>query len=267
MPPQNPPVPPGDAFQSRAGAGHSARLFIVLIIALLVVVLAGWYLFTHSNFGGSPNTVTFVSAHSAESYHVASSNTFSSPSDPIQKLGPITAADGTQYMAVLATAPLPTAPAGQPPPVVVAPPAPEWMLYRGTTVSASSSLGVGRPLGTMADGTLLAITDTGLVALVPGGTVSLTTAPSDLVAAAKQDGSVVAMRNSVSRAIDLYSIAPKSLQKSFLGTINEDPLALTFGPAGDLYVIATTSAVNVYTVSATAAPSLAATSTLPNPWP
>jgi|GEM_PF-3414312 len=267
MPPQNQPTPPGDAFQSRAGAGHSTRLFVILIIALVVIAGAGWYLL--GKLPGSPlsaDTVTFVAAHSAATFAVSGSHLGGS-GDKVEKLGPATAADGTQYVSVLAMAPLPPKVPGQDSPVIVTPPQPVWLFYRGANVSASSSLGVGRPLGTMADGTLLAITTNGLEALVPGGSVSITSSSKNLIAAANADATIVAFRNDVSRATDVYAIAPKSFQKTFLGTINGDPLALAFDAKGSLFVIATTSSVSEYSVSATAAPTLIATSTLANPWP
>ena len=267
MPPQNQPVPPGDAFYSRAGAGHSTRLFIILIIALVIIAGAAWYLL--GKLPGSPiaaDTVTFVTIHSAATYTVSGSRLASASGD-IQKFGPVATADGTQYISVLAMPPRPQPLPDGEPPIIVTSPQPEWMFYRGTNVSASSSLGVGRPLATMADGTLLALTDKGLIALVPGGSVAITSGSKNLVGAANSDGSIVALRNDVSRATDVYAIAPKSFQKSFLGTIDSDPLALAFDAKGSLYVIATTSSVSEYSVSLTAAPVLVATSTLANPWP
>jgi len=266
MPPQNQPTPPGDAFYSRAGAGHSTRLFIILIIALVVIAGAAWYLLGHGHKGLLGSTVTFVAAHSAASYNV-SGHTLSLSEKNIQKIGPVTAVDGTQYMAVLATSSLPAREAGEPPPVVIEPPAPDWMLYRGTTMSASSSLGAGRPIGTMSDKTVLAITEKGLIALVPGGSVTIMPASKDLVGAANGDGTIIALKNDTSRTTDIYAITPLSFQETYLGSVGVDPLAMAFGNDGTLYVLTASSSVSVYAVSATAAPVLAATTTIPNNWP
>ncbi|HVX90337.1 MAG TPA: hypothetical protein VHC20_01735 [Candidatus Paceibacterota bacterium] len=255
MPPQNQSVPPGAAFHSHAAAGHSVRLFIILIVGLAIVTGLGWYIFS----GMSPrgDTVTFYAAHGAATYHVANGH-FSLATSDIQSVGPVTAADGTPYFSALGDPPLA--------PITIAPPLPEWMFYRGRDAS-SAKLGSGRPLGAMADGTLLAITDKGLEALVPGGDVVIMTASPDLVGAVNQDGTLVALRNPVSRNTDIYAIAPQSFQKMYVGSVTSDPLALAFDTNGTLYVVTADNVVAAYTVSAHAAPALVGSTTLPNNWP
>jgi hypothetical protein len=139
------------------------------------------------------------------------------------------------------------------------------MLYRGADATGTS-LGVGRPLGIMADGTVLALTDTALIALVPGGQVTILPTSPDLVGGVNSNGTMVAVKNAVSHAVDVYTLTPKSFQTTYVTTVRVDPLALAWTSSDTLDVIGADGAVSSYNISNNSS-SLIASSSLPTPWP
>jgi hypothetical protein len=222
---------------------------LLLVASLAAAITAGIVIdLAYSRPAAGPALLDFVGAHAAARYALAD-GTFTLVERGISRLGPAGAGD-----ALTARLQMPPPPA--PGTIVVAAPLPYWDLR----TAAGADLGAGRPLAAVSGG-VYALTSTGLAQVDASGDIEQIIAEDDpeLVGALAPDGSVVALKNGVTRFIDLYAL-PRG---DYLGHLPlYDAVAVAFAPDGRLVALLASGEASVYALSPGGAATLAATSTL-----
>ncbi|HVW82902.1 MAG TPA: hypothetical protein VHC68_03095 [Candidatus Paceibacterota bacterium] len=230
----------------------------LLLVASLAAVIAAAVVIDLRYFprAAGPVPVELVGAHEAADYSFDGA-ALALVSPALSKIGPV----GQGY-ALTARLQMPPPPA--PGSIVIAAPQPYWDLRDG----AGTDLGAGRPLAPAPGGGIYALTAAGLVSIDPSGIADPVVAggSSDLVGALAPGGRLLALKNTQTRFVDLYALAPGGAD--YLGNVPlYDPAAAALPSEDRLLLLAPDKAtVYLYALSS-GAPQLLGTTTLPAAWP
>lgn len=177
---------------------HKTLAIVGAFTLLLALAAFSWLYFTES----AGNTVEFVSASGVSWYRVKGDT-----------LAPVAAPANADALA---------GPSGAQASSVLLPPGPHFaiLLKQG---GVEKNLGTGRPLGFLADGSLLALTPLGIARVKDDGTafqLAGTRASTTPIGVAAPDLSVIALADPVSGAVLVYRFDVKKNAATLLGSVS-----------------------------------------------